>query len=728
MNSFIKKSLSALMVLCLMVLCVGLTNAKVKAAEETLNWDLSTDSYANASANEISWTSNYVTMTNVKNGGTSVNNYIPTTKKSTRMYNKNILTITPASGYKINSIVFTASTSSYATAFKNCTWTNGSAAVSASDVTITPTEKTSAIVANITATCGFINVTVKYEADSNNPSVYVTGDTDVIVGAENITFNVTSENIENPSPATWSVSDENIALIGENTGILTPVSYGTVDVVATINGTSSAPFTVKVYPDNTNPITIVEALDICTFTGTAETPYLYTAIGTIKSTDVDTFVITDGANPNPNDITVFKRSHSKIVGERVLITGNLVNYSGTTPEFSGAVTISDVYEVTFDSNGGSDVEGIVDVVAESTIAAPSNPTKDGFTFLGWYNGNIEWNFASDTVATDLTLTAKWVNNNLTGIIANLNSINSYMSMGYTYDATLGTGNSDVLAASNFPATSTVYTNFTGVTSNSTAVYAGNSAQSSSNAIQLRSSNSTAGIITTNSGGSAKKVTVVWNSTTTAGRTLNIYGSNTAYTGSNASALYGNSAGDLIGTIVCGTSTELVINADYAYIGLRSASGAMYIDSITIEWGGASTFNNVDFRIRCGIDKSLSSIAAELEGATYGIQVSDGTTTKCYASTNTLYQVEAEENGKAFVIIQLGDLLNNKDRLDTEFTVQAYIEYEGEKYYSSQSKTYSVVTLLQAYIDLNDAGINTQIAGFKSILESFGKTFTVGGEE
>lgn len=130
-------------------------------------------------------------------------------------------------------------------------------------------------------------------------------------------------------------------------------------------------------------------------------------------------------------------------------------------------------------------------------------------------------------------------------------------------------------------TGTSYTVFADKTANSNAVYAGQCAGGNSS-IQLRSTNSNSGIVTTTSGGKLKKVTVTWNSNTSDGRTLNIYGSNTAYTA--AANLYSNSdQGTLLGTIVKGTSTELEISDDYTYVGMRSYSGAMYLDKISIDW-------------------------------------------------------------------------------------------------------------------------------------------------
>ena len=131
---------------------------------------------------------------------------------------------------------------------------------------------------------------------------------------------------------------------------------------------------------------------------------------------------------------------------------------------------------------------------------------------------------------------------------------------------------------------TTYSSWSGITSNSDAVYAGNTA-GGNDAIQMRSNNNNSGIVTTASGGMVTNITVTWNSNTSDGRTLNVYGKNAAY--SAATDLYGNYAGTLIGTIVKGTSTELVIDDEYAFIGVRSNNGALWLDEIQITWEDGS---------------------------------------------------------------------------------------------------------------------------------------------
>lgn len=141
---------------------------------------------------------------------------------------------------------------------------------------------------------------------------------------------------------------------------------------------------------------------------------------------------------------------------------------------------------------------------------------------------------------------------------------------------------DTLTSDMFAATSTTYVEFSNVAGTNGAVYAGKSSKSTGGYIQLRSSKSEDGIVTTTSGGKVKKVVVEWDESTTEGRTLDVYVSNKEY--QSATELYGTElVGEKAGNIVKGTSTELVIDGDYNYVGLRSNNGAMYIKSITITY-------------------------------------------------------------------------------------------------------------------------------------------------
>jgi uncharacterized repeat protein (TIGR02543 family) len=67
------------------------------------------------------------------------------------------------------------------------------------------------------------------------------------------------------------------------------------------------------------------------------------------------------------------------------------------------------YTVTYDSQGGSAVDSQT-VEHGGKAIEPTAPTKEGYTFCGWYKEpgcTNAWNFATDTVTSNVTLYAKW---------------------------------------------------------------------------------------------------------------------------------------------------------------------------------------------------------------------------------------------------------------------------------------------------------------------------------
>lgn len=223
------------------------------------------------------------------------------------------------------------------------------------------------------------------------------------------------------------------------------------------------------------------------------------------------------------------------------------------------------YTVTYNANNGSGT--VTDASSPYSSGAtvkvlPNGFTRSGYIFTKWNTasgggGTDRAEGATFNISANTTLYAQWVTSSLR----------------------------DDITCSTTGVTSTSYTAWSSKSASnsghSTAVYAGNSAKGNS-VIQLKSDGSTSGIITTTSGGTAKYVYVVWEGHTAAGRTIDIYGKNTAYTA--VSDLYNSSTyGTKIGSIVCGTSTVLAINSSYKYIGIRSNSGALWLTSVSIEW-------------------------------------------------------------------------------------------------------------------------------------------------
>lgn len=130
-----------------------------------------------------------------------------------------------------------------------------------------------------------------------------------------------------------------------------------------------------------------------------------------------------------------------------------------------------------------------------------------------------------------------------------------------------------------PDESTSYGSFTDVKGVSGAVYAGN-AMVSGSVIQLRE-DSLSGIVITASGGHLKYVKVAWNAQTTEGHKLDVYGKNTAY--ESAKDLRNDSKkGKLLDTISKGITT-LEITDDYAFVGIMSETGTVYLDKLSFIW-------------------------------------------------------------------------------------------------------------------------------------------------
>ena len=94
--------------------------------------------------------------------------------------------------------------------------------------------------------------------------------------------------------------------------------------------------------------------------------------------------------------------------------GEVTNESGRSfGVISGGTFNGEVigaYTVTFQSEGGSEVAS--QIRANTPADRPADPTKEGYTFIGWYNGESEWDFETPVTAV-LTLTAKWQINRYT---------------------------------------------------------------------------------------------------------------------------------------------------------------------------------------------------------------------------------------------------------------------------------------------------------------------------
>lgn len=66
---------------------------------------------------------------------------------------------------------------------------------------------------------------------------------------------------------------------------------------------------------------------------------------------------------------------------------------------------SQLFKVVFDSDGGSDVATQYVIEGEKAVE-PTDPTKEDYTFVGWFIGETEYDFDTE-VTNHITLKASW---------------------------------------------------------------------------------------------------------------------------------------------------------------------------------------------------------------------------------------------------------------------------------------------------------------------------------
>ena len=131
--------------------------------------------------------------------------------------------------------------------------------------------------------------------------------------------------------------------------------------------------------------------------------FLFANGGIVKGT----VIFGSNSEINTTSTDSYTKFYNKVTNHGTISSG--IYYGG----ISGSGTVSGTYHtVTFNTNGGSSVPTQWFVNTDKAPALqPADPTKDGFVFAGWYNGDTKYDF-TQSVTSDMTLTAKWVTTNV----------------------------------------------------------------------------------------------------------------------------------------------------------------------------------------------------------------------------------------------------------------------------------------------------------------------------
>ncbi|MDE7106944.1 MAG: InlB B-repeat-containing protein, partial [Clostridiales bacterium] len=125
-----------------------------------------------------------------------------------------------------------------------------------------------------------------------------------------------------------------------------------------------------------------------------------------------TVTITDSEGKTHNDDYTVTGADTSTAGIKTVTVTYTGNIGGTAANKKATFTITvNKITVTYDSKGGSTVAANNTATYNSTITAPTAPTKTNYVFAGWYKESAcqnLWDFATDKVTGNITLYAKWL--------------------------------------------------------------------------------------------------------------------------------------------------------------------------------------------------------------------------------------------------------------------------------------------------------------------------------
>ena len=381
--------------------------------------------------------------------------------------------------------------------------------------------------------------------------------------------------------ATWVASEQNFS---QGQTVANPFSIGDYVQCTLATGTGTAvpayySGAVRVYAKNTMTISPLNGASIqqIDFTCKKNGSKTYLPIASVTNIGAQSVGTLDDPTPaTANDEVVATWTGESTKG-LVFTMGNsgqrcilqiVVTYTSPSNTF---------YQVIYTANGGVGEDVVYSYAYNSTVTVMENPfDRDEFVFS-------HWNTAADgsgttynptetfTISEDVTLYAQWTTSiHLFVDVFNPTNVNEAIG------DTTGYINWEL----NLPNNESPRVTYKGKSLKNNFYLQMNSS--------ISGTSSYSGIVTTHTNNmKAKKVKVTWNGMTDVGRTLDIYGRNTPYSGTPD--LYGETQGTFLGSIVNGTSTELDIEAlagslgSFPYLGIRSNSGAVYLSEIRIIW-------------------------------------------------------------------------------------------------------------------------------------------------
>ena len=135
---------------------------------------------------------------------------------------------------------------------------------------------------------------------------------------------------------------------------------------------------------------------------------IFSSISWVANTDDDPGEYTNDGHPsNPIDLSTNNILWIKAVSED----------GSETMFYKFIVMLPNIYQVTFNTNGGNPVPEKQFIENMGKISEPQNVIKENYIFEGWYTEETfdnRWDFQNDTITAQVILYAKWVINPVFG--------------------------------------------------------------------------------------------------------------------------------------------------------------------------------------------------------------------------------------------------------------------------------------------------------------------------
>ncbi len=566
------------------MLALGVGNAWGAEAKFGTDWNsVFGTSYSgtisSVKANQLTLSGTVNSVSLVATNGTSTNGYVK--DSDWRLYNGYTLTLTAPANHNITAI----SAKKGGKTIAGISTTVGDLSIPSGGATMSWTGSSNQVVFTVTTTMGFSEITVTYsegggstptpdpeDPDPENPTPGTGGD------ALSYTWDLSkaSHSEATSDKVTWSSTDVNMVLTKESSSTNANNYLGGTNAHTRVYKSQKITFT----PEENVTITSIEiTATSSTYAGNFTGATWSNGTASTNNTIV-TVIPTNGAN-----------AVSCTIGTATRATGVTVHYtksgsgstetvpSLTTDQFSwSATTATATLPNTFENQPTlTNTESLVVTYSSSNEDVAKIDASGNVTLRGVGTAVIK-----ATAGDDITFKKTTVYYTLTVKPAPL-----------VMDPIEG-GIVDILTHNTFAATSSSYTDFTGKQAtnenHSDAVYAGRSSRNGNStqySVQLTTIDK-GRIATTTSGGLAKRVYVKWATqgslNTTNGRSLDIYGSNTAFTGAETT-----NPSTKIGAVTFTTGAVeayVDLTGDYKYI-LMTGSAAIYMDEIHVTWVSAA---------------------------------------------------------------------------------------------------------------------------------------------